>query len=389
VKVPPVLDSEVLRLKLLQEFNILDTLPEKDFDDITRLASRICDTPISLVSLLDANRQWFKSKVGLDVPETPRDIAFCAHAIHNPYEVMVVPDSTKDDRFCDNPLVTGEPNVVFYAGVPLVTEDGYPLGTLCVIDRQPKELNEDQRIALKALGNQVMNLIELRYRRTKLEQINKQLEQYTVAHDLKSPLAGITALISLLKEDDRLSGEPDLMEYMELLDGASTHLAGMIGAILEEARRTSRERQPEVTDVDLMVRRTISLLYPPPRISISIKDSLPVINTAKIKLLQVFQNLLSNAIKYNDKPKGIIEVGYEDMGDYYQFYVKDNGPGIPAEDQERIFRLFETTANKSGKDSSTGIGLGVLQRIVTEQGGKIWVVSQQGTGSCFYFLWRK
>lgn len=389
MKVPPVLDSEVLRLKLLQEFNILDTLPEKDFDDITRLASRICDTPISLVSLLDANRQWFKSKVGLDVPETPRDIAFCAHAIHNPYEVMVVPDSTKDDRFCDNPLVTGEPNVVFYAGVPLVTEDGYPLGTLCVIDRQPKELNEDQRIALKALGNQVMNLIELRYRRTKLEQINKQLEQYTVAHDLKSPLAGITALISLLKEDDRLSGEPDLMEYMELLDGASTHLAGMIGAILEEARRTSRERQPEVTDVDLMVRRTISLLYPPPRISISIKDSLPVINTAKIKLLQVFQNLLSNAIKYNDKPKGIIEVGYEDMGDYYQFYVKDNGPGIPAEDQERIFRLFETTANKSGKDSSTGIGLGVLQRIVTEQGGKIWVVSQQGTGSCFYFLWRK
>ena len=152
---------EQLRIAALKSFQILDTLPEKEFDDITLLASQICEAPISLITLVDEDRQWFKSRVGLSATETPREYAFCAHAIEGD-ELFVVPNAEQDARFAANPLVTDDPHIRFYAGTPLVTSDGHKLGTLCVIDRQPRELSDAQKRALNALARSVMNLLEAR-----------------------------------------------------------------------------------------------------------------------------------------------------------------------------------------------------------------------------------
>jgi GAF domain-containing protein len=153
--------NDARRLKVLWQYEVLDTVPEEVFDDLVELAGAICEAPIALISLVDEARQWFKARVGIDAQETTRDVSFCGHAILQP-GMFIVPDAAKDDRFKDNPLVTGEPHVRFYAGVPLITPDGHALGTLCVLDKQPRELNEDQLKALRLLARLVVGQLELR-----------------------------------------------------------------------------------------------------------------------------------------------------------------------------------------------------------------------------------
>jgi two-component system, NtrC family, sensor kinase len=149
------------RVAVLEKYAILDTEPEQAFDDLTLLASFICKTPIAMISLIDENRQWFKSKVGMTVSETPRDVAFCSVAIQQS-DVMVVPDTLKDERFRNNPFVTSEPKIRFYAGAPLINEDGYALGTLCVVDKSPREFSNEQKEALQALSRLVLAQLEFR-----------------------------------------------------------------------------------------------------------------------------------------------------------------------------------------------------------------------------------
>lgn len=238
MKAPGIPANEQQRIEALYKYNILDTLPEKDFDDITKLASEICNTPIAHISLVDSNRVWLKSAIGIEVGDVARNESFCAHTIVDPNDIMIVSDSSKDERFSDNPYVTGDPNIAFYAGVPLITDDGQSLGSLCVIDRTPRSITDGQKQALKALSNQIVRLLDLRFKGEQLEKTNKQLERfsYIVAHDLKSPLNGIYSIITLLKEDERITTQPDLNEYFDLITNAGEHLSGMIGSLLEHAK---------------------------------------------------------------------------------------------------------------------------------------------------------
>ena len=169
-------DLETGRISELRKYNILDTLTEKDYEDITHLASIICDAPIALISFVDEERQWFKSHRGIEMKEGARAHSFCAHAIHRPEEVMIVTDSREDERFQHNPYVTGEPNIVFYAGIPLVSENGFGLGTVCILDTKPRALSTDQLTALTMLSSQVMKLLEIRKTNVHLESVKAELE---------------------------------------------------------------------------------------------------------------------------------------------------------------------------------------------------------------------
>ncbi len=182
-------DNEIKRLKVLWQYEVLDTIPEALFDDLTELAANICEAPIALISLVDEKRQWFKSKVGTTLTETSRDVSFCTHAIQQS-DLFIVPDAAQDQRFANNPLVISDPKIRFYAGAPLITADGYALGTLCVIDKVPRELRAEQKQALRILARHVVSQLELRRRSRELHEARQQNDR---THDelarLKTELA--------------------------------------------------------------------------------------------------------------------------------------------------------------------------------------------------------
>lgn len=205
--------KETLRLAKLQGYNVLDTLPEQVYDDITSLAAHICQTPTALISLIDADRQWFKSKVGMEVNETPRSVAFCNQTIQRK-GVLVVEDARQDERFSSNPLVTGEPHIRFYAGAPLITPDGYALGSLCVIDYQPRQLSAPQLHGLLVLSRQVVAQLELIYRANQLKSSNDLLE-----HRVNERTSGLTsALHRLLKAQTKLLKREAALRHSALHD---------------------------------------------------------------------------------------------------------------------------------------------------------------------------
>ena len=182
--------NEKKRLKVLWQYEVLDTIPEEVFDDLTELAAKICEAPIALISLVDEKRQWFKSKVGISVNETLRDVSFCAHAL-NQTELFIVPDATQDTRFAQNPLVTSDPKIRFYAGAPLITPDGYALGTLCVLDKVPRDLRPEQRQALQILARHVVSQLELRRRTKQLGDV--RAESARLQDDLEKARAELAA----------------------------------------------------------------------------------------------------------------------------------------------------------------------------------------------------
>tara|TARA_R110001592_G_scaffold2159_3_gene13213 strand:- start:866 stop:2020 length:1155 start_codon:yes stop_codon:yes gene_type:complete len=384
----------------LRSYSILDTLPESDYDNITKIAAEICGTPISLISLIDDKRQWFKSHHGLDATETPKEYAFCGHAINTPNDVFIVQDARKDERFHDNPLVTGDPHVIFYAGVPLVSEAGLPLGTLCVIDHKPNLLSQSQISSLSALSNQVINLLELRKSKQQLERTimeleekNEGLERFAVvaAHDLKTPLINISSLAQLFQNQYKDILDSEGLEMLEMIIGSSGNLIGLIDGLLQYSKSESLLREGK-SDIELQMLRTDleGLFNYDHQLKLVLKSHLTKIKAHKTALHQILINLITNAIKYHDKETVEIELGVSESDTHFLFYVKDNGPGIETIHQERIFKIFEklATTDKFGVRGN-GIGLATVKKIVEKLGGAIRVESDLGKGAKFIFSLEK
>lgn len=388
------------RLAELESYSILDTLPEEDYDNLTAIAAEICGTPISLVSLLDDKRQWFKSHHGLGVTETPKEFAFCAHAINKDEDIFIIQDSRTDERFHDNPLVIGDPRVIFYAGIPLTAENGLPLGTLCVIDHKPKLLSPGQINSLKALSGQVMNLLKLRKSNDLLQKTiralgekNMELERfaYIAAHDLKSPLNTINSTAELFAECYASKFDEDGKKMLGFIQTSSSKLTGLIDGLLNYSKSetllkeggSNIELQELCSDISGLFSYDNSMV-------IELNSEMDSITINKAAIHQILINLVSNAIKYNDKDEVQIQIKISENGDFYDFCVQDNGPGIALEEQDKVFEIFKVlaTTDRFG-ESGNGIGLATVKKIIEKMGGTIKLDSSKGKGCLFHFTIKK
>lgn len=395
---PKFPDNERERLEAVKSYNLLDTLPEKDYDNITSLIASICDTPISLITLLDKERNFLKSHLGVPFNESPRNISFCGHAILGDDDVFIIEDARVDERFKNNPLVK-EHNAIFYAGVPLINEDNYPLGTLCVYDTKPRQLNDYQEKALVKLGNQVVNLFELHKKNNlllqsqeQLEERNKQLKDFAgiVSHDLKSPLANITSLVYLLKEEYGTVFNEEGNQYVEYIKESSDALRNYIDGMLNyyKSDKILQQSKEEVKLQDIYHQIDTIMFVD------QAEFEYPEINTSvfinKTAIIQILMNLIGNALKYNHSEVPYVETTFSEDASYYYFAVKDNGIGIEKERQESIFKLFEKSSDQDRHGGTgSGIGLAVVKKLIQKLGGEIILKSTVGEGSIFSFTIKK
>jgi len=396
----PIPADEAERLQALASYELMGTLPETDFDEIARIASEICQMPIALVTLVGEKHQWFKGHHGTDIKQTPREIAFCSYTIMEPDKPHVVPDTRLDDRFMGNPLLESPLNVYFYAGVPLVNPEGYPLGTLCIIDQKPNQLNERQLSTLQALANTVAQMFELRRKMKHLEMAKKKLEDtnrevaemsYVLSHDLKSPLNSIVSLLEVLRDENGSQMDESGQELLEMLHESASNLSSITKGTIQyfNTTRSLAQTQERVNMHELMM-QLLSLIRPPAWAHIHYPPDMPDITTSRVALQHILVNLLSNAIKYCDKDICHVHIAFSEKPDSYQFSVTDNGPGIEPSHQAKVFRMFQTLgrADRHGQQG-TGLGLAIAKRMVEKMGGNIGISLPQEGGTRFTFTLSK
>ena len=394
--------DEAERLEALRAYDVLDTPPEQAFDDLTQLAARFCGVPISLVSLVDVHRQWFKSHVGLEATETPRELAFCGHAILKPEDVLIVEDAHLDERFHDNPLVTQDPNVRFYAGAPLLTPDGRAIGTLCVIGQEPHRLSEDQVLMLRVLARQVVTQLELRKKIVDLAEAARVADVATQAksaflanmsHEIRTPMNAILGMSELLT-DTPLSAEQ--AQYVRIFRGAGQSLLDLINGILDlsKAEANKLELAQDRFELRTYLESVVEILAVPASrkglsLVLDLEAEVPgTVSGDPQRLRQVLVNLIGNAIKFTEHGHVVLHVQKDETAgpEHLLFSVRDTGIGIAPLDVARMFEPFTQVESASNRRfGGTGLGLNLSQRLIGLMGGEIRVQSVLGHGSTFFF----
>jgi signal transduction histidine kinase len=382
----PIPENEGTRISALHDSCLLDTPQEAEFDEIVKLASLLCNTPISLISLVDTNRQWFKARIGLDVNETPRNVSFCSHAILQD-QLFEVRDTILDERFNDNPLVTTDPSIRFYAGMPLVTSNGSRLGTLCVIDRTPGELSEKQRFGLKVLANNVIKIAELRIKNKELYYLTKTQKKIIsiLAHDVRNPLASIKNIMEL-KQSDILDAE-EAAEMMKLVAGQLNNTIEMVENIVNWGEMHLKFGQLQLTDFNLYA--LVERIFGTEALSSKAKGNnlhnnvhnATIIHADERALEFVLRNLVSNSNKFTEK--GHITIDVTRTGLKTTLWVKDTGVGMPQEKALKLFEADTTSTLGTNKEKGSGLGLMLVKEFIERLNGTINVESEINKGSTF------
>jgi signal transduction histidine kinase len=411
----PISSDEEARLAALTAYGILDTPGEEAFDRYVRVASAILRVPIALVTLVDRNRQWFKSRIGVDVDQTDRCIAFCDYAIRSD-EVMVVPDARQDARFLDNPLVVNDPHVRFYAGAPLVTPEGHRIGTLCVIDQKPRDLNAEEIELLRDLAHMVVDTLELRrmghvsaQQATDLARIadesrhsqlqaerllqQKSLFIAAMAHELRTPLNAIIGFTDLIREDkaNEISDERR-REFIDIVNASGQHLLDLINDLLDLSKLEAGRFEVDIEPLDIAaaaqeVHRMMAGLAKDSglKFDVRIDPKLPPVMGDLRAVKQILVNLTANAIKFTPKG-GYVVIVATAQADVCRLYVSDTGRGIAPDDLKRVTEPYrQASSNNVQQDGGTGLGLAICQRLVQLLGSSLEIESSLGNGTTVSF----
>ena len=414
--IPPATEAD--RLATLRALDVLDSGPEEEFDALIKVASLVCGTPISLISLVDSERQWFKANLGLPgVSETPRDIAFCAHAILDD-KLFEVPDAALDARFADNPLVTSTPDIRFYAGAPIVMADGSRVGTLCVLDREPHQLNATQREIVSNLAMAAAHALEgrrairaaqkhsaqmaasersLKEARDSAQAANIAKSRFlaTMSHEIRTPMNGVLGMAQLLLAQEL--SQADRIKYAQTILTSGNTLLALLNDILDLSKIEAGKLQLEA-----------KAFYPAGLLEgasnlfsgAAQAKGLHLAHDWKgpkdrryqgdaHRLAQMLANLVGNAIKFTATGNVRLEcVESSCEGDRAQleFSVTDTGIGIAQQDIALLFKPFSQTDSSITREfGGSGLGLSLVRTLAVAMGGEVGVDSQPGTGTRFWF----
>ncbi len=408
--------NEEERALSLEHLRVLDSAAEQGFDDVVLLATTLCNAPIALVSLVDRERQWFKACIGLDVQETHRDLAFCAHAILEPAEVLIVEDASLDPRFEHSPLVLGPPYIRFYAGAPIRTRAGHALGSVCVIDTRPRTLSAAQSLALQALARQTAALLQLRLLDQQREQYAAELalqleaaQEYnlaaeqslnhsrrvsslgmltaSIAHDFNNLLQSFSASLQMIRL--RARRPIDVERFSDTGMQAVEQGRQLVNHLLSSVRRDG----PELIclDVSKRIAAAQELMQRSMSRDIELRFDLAAhglgVMCVEVQLHAVVMNLLANARDALAGPGRVtvatrLQAVEDDLqlaqGDYLVLSVSDNGPGMTKALAARVFEPFFTT-KASGQ--GTGLGLAQVREFAQSAGGCVRLETAPGAGT--------
>lgn len=411
MKVAPLPPNEESRLEALRQLEILDTEFEPAYDALVELASILCDTPVANFTLVDRDRQWMKASRGMS-GETPRDIAFCAHTILSD-EPLVIENATLDARFADNPLVTGDPHIRFYAGERLTTPDGHPVGSLCVIDTKPRNLTGEQRRGLRALARQASALLELRLRsiqlrneveerraaenaaeeaRARAEEASRAKSDFLarMSHELRTPLNSVIGFAHVLGKNKKSKLDGKDLDYVGRIERNGRHLLGIVNDLLDLAKINAGKMNVELEQVDLtkLIHETVSelegqILDRPVTLDVELPDTLTPFLTDRAKLKQSLINLAGNAIKFTDEGVVVIRV-HRDATSCRPTMIEvcDEAGGIHPEKLANIFDAFEQgESGNSRTHGGTGLGLAITKAFAELLGYRLELESEFGKGT--------